>query len=565
MFRVNVSPDMGMYNLLRSQGYDPAFALAEFIDNALHAYQEKCKSRIKAGDPLRVELKFYSTSYHDRNLKNGVTIVDDGPGILKTQLPEAMKPARPKHASGLSEFGIGMKAAAVWFADTWELATRPQGQKKQYKLSFDLDVLLASGSDVLEVEEIILPSLKSGTEITLKSLRRPLDANKYTDICDTLRELYQRFTTGAVPLMILTASLDGTPRDLKFIPLVDRQVLSAPIHMMVNKKLYAVGPEKTWSVPISMIFNGVPIEGHVCLMEKGSYKHNPGLVLFRNGRVISGTTKRPNIPAGLFGTSNKYAAQRVYGELHLDGLPVAYTKDKFEIDEDAFIDQLRQNRQIQDLIAQAENYRTNGAAERVSEESDIPGREHGTKSSSGPASPEPPKRPHSPAGSSKQPPKSPQAEPGAKPAPKRPVVQQPLVVLLEQLKPKARRIALTSIIEEAIYQYKSRRNVGAALCLRLVLELGVMTRIEDDFPSEYSKVSEKGISALLNYMHSNSVTFFDKKADHRVVKCFQSRMAGEQDDVVLLNNVAHGHWQPSRDEIDRCAKNLEPLLRWAYS
>lgn len=101
--------------------------------------------------------------------------------------------------------------------------------------------------------------------------------------------------------------------------------------------------------------------------------------------------------------------------------------------------------------------------------------------------------------------------------------------------------------------------------MRLVLELGLMTRIELDFPAEYAKVSERGIASLLNYMNSNTNDFFDKKADHKVLKCIQSLFAGTQTDVVLLNNVSHGHYQPSKDELDLLAKNLEPLIRWAYS
>lgn len=373
MFKVNVSPDMGMYHLLRSQGYDPAYALAEFIDNALHAYQEKCKGRIRVGAPLHVDLKFYSSSYGDSTIRNCIVIADDGPGISRAQLPAALKPARHKEAKWLSEFGIGMKAAAVWFADTWELVTRPTGERKKFQLTFNLEDLLASGGDSLDVVEGALKKNEQGTEIILRNLRRPIDKTKYDEVCDALKELYQRFTAGTSPTMELTASLDGTPQSLKFSP-PTRQVLSAPVHRAQGKQFYAIGPEKTWSVAISMVFNGIPIEGHICLLEKGSYTGNPGLVLFRHDRVICGTTKKPNTPKSMFGTSNKYAPQRVYGELHLDGLPVSYTKDKFEIDEAAFFDQLKRDPQVAQLIIQAESYRTKGDVIRIEKESDISGK-----------------------------------------------------------------------------------------------------------------------------------------------------------------------------------------------
>ena len=36
--KIDVSPDMPMYNLLRSYPYDLAGALSEYIDNSLQAY-----------------------------------------------------------------------------------------------------------------------------------------------------------------------------------------------------------------------------------------------------------------------------------------------------------------------------------------------------------------------------------------------------------------------------------------------------------------------------------------------------------------------------------------------
>ena len=38
MMKIDVSPDMPMYNLLRSYPYDLAGALSEYIDNSLQAY-----------------------------------------------------------------------------------------------------------------------------------------------------------------------------------------------------------------------------------------------------------------------------------------------------------------------------------------------------------------------------------------------------------------------------------------------------------------------------------------------------------------------------------------------
>ena len=107
--------------------------------------------------------------------------------------------------------------------------------------------------------------------------------------------------------------------------------------------------------------------------------------------------------------------------------------------------------------------------------------------------------------------------------------------------------------------------MSSAMCFRMVLEMGVLFRIEQDFPDEYLKVSEKGIKAVITYMNGHLNSFFDAKRDHRVIKCVQSITNGTQADVVLLNNTAHGHYQPDRAELNRFAINIEQLLRWAYS
>ena len=198
MFQVSVSPDMGMYNLLRSQGYDMAYALAEFIDNAIQAFQIHCPKRYKFGPPLEVKIKFYSAEYSEPSLRNSIVIQDNGSGIDRPRLQDAFKPAKPVPVKGLSEFGIGMKAAAVWFTDTWSVTTRPIGDSKEYEFNFDLPKLINQGRDVVDVQENAGKGKTAGTEITLSNVRRPLNKVRFEQIRIDLQELYQKFTGGAV-------------------------------------------------------------------------------------------------------------------------------------------------------------------------------------------------------------------------------------------------------------------------------------------------------------------------------------------------------------------------------
>lgn len=564
MFTVNVSPDMGMYHLLRSQGYEPAYALAEFVDNAIQAHFSRPRAKKKDG-PLQVEIDIFSDHYGDPSKRNSIRIRDTGPGITKARLSDAMKPAHPSPTKGLSEFGIGMKAAAVWFTDTWSLSTIPSSDKVHLQLHFDLPELIASGKDAVRVHERASAD-PQGTIISLTNLRRPVDSERFQQICADLRDIYQRFTSGEDPRVILFARYDDAAVSLKFDANVDRTILQAREYKTVSGQLYAIGRERPWTVAVDTVFHGAQISGFICLTERGSYVDNPGLVLFRGERVIQGTKRRPNLPPALFRTGNKYSRQRVYGQLFVDGLPVTYTKDAFEIDEDAFARHLASLDGMESLLRQAEEYRVNATPKEVQKASDIPGPKR-LKAAPPPATTSTPSKP--PPGNSGLSPPSTSAPPSTDPAagkpPRAPPPVAPLIALFTELKPKAGSIALRSIVDETIWQCRNRRDISTALCLRIVLEISLLERIQRDFNQEYPKVSEKAVASLLNYLHSNETTFFDKKADHKVTKCLQSIAQGHQGDVVLLNNTAHGHYQPTLAEINQFVLNLESLLRWAFS
>ena len=547
MFKVNVSPDMGMYHLLRSQGYDPAYAVAEFIDNALQAHFTHAEQSGIPASTLEISLKFYSSDFANQKKHNSIVIVDKGPGITKARLADAMKPAKAAPQKGLSEFGIGMKAAAVWFSDKWALCTKPTDSTKQYDLLFNLTALLDAGTNQVKVKEQERANTEeAGTTITLHQLRRPIDKDRYDLICKDLLDLYQLYTEGALPRLKLTAYFNDTPKPLQYVP-GDRSVLKASKYKTIGKQSYAIGKEHEWTVPVNMVFQGVRIEGHVDIRETGSYVDNPGIVMFRGDRVITGTIRQPNLPKALFKTSNKYARQRVYGRLFTDGLPVVYTKDAFEIDEKAFWEQLRAVEGMEDLLIQAEHYRVRGNPITVKKEADIPGGK--TKPTSAAANKAKIK-------STEKPKPKPQNTKPKEPPP-------PLIALLSELKPKASALSLQAMIDETIYLHQIRREVATAMCLRSVLELAVLERIKKDYASHYPNVSDMGIKKLLGYVNARLTDFFDKKNDHDVIKCVQGTADGTQIDVVLLNNAAHGTFHPMLHDINIFIRNLEPLLRWA--
>lgn len=352
MFSVDVSPDMNMYTLLINQAYEPSFALCEFIDNAIHAQLES-----NSKEPLEITVRFYSNEYMDKELKNTIIIEDNGPGISETNLKTALKPARRPSKKGLSEFGIGMKAASVWFADEWELFTWPKDSGKELTCKFNLPSLLKDGKNSLSVFDSKASTACSGTKIVLSSLRRDISEERYNEIINNIENIYQRFIGGPSPKVIIKSEYNGIIKTLKFSPFPSG-TLNAPKHFKKGSKTYRSGPDKLWKVHVNLVFKGAPINGFIEIKSTGSYPNNPGLVLFRHNRVVCGLPSKKYIPTTLFKTSNKHRAMRVYGELNLDEVPVSYTKDKFNFDDDEFCRTLIENTHgLSELLTQADNYR----------------------------------------------------------------------------------------------------------------------------------------------------------------------------------------------------------------
>jgi hypothetical protein len=76
--------------------------------------------------------------------------------------------------------------------------------------------------------------------------------------------------------------------------------------------------------------------------------------------LILGSDDETYRPQDIFGNSNSFRYQRLFGELHAEGFEVSHTKDGFRWDdlEDELLEKLRDSlRDGMDLLKQADNYR----------------------------------------------------------------------------------------------------------------------------------------------------------------------------------------------------------------
>ena len=130
---VSINPGIGILTVLKVLNYKAWFALAEFIDNSISSYQSNKKEleKIHGKDfKLDIQINFLS----DKT----ITITDNAAGIHDEDFDRAFKPAAiPPDRNGLNEFGMGMKSAAMWFCDQWEVRSSALGEDVERTVIFD--------------------------------------------------------------------------------------------------------------------------------------------------------------------------------------------------------------------------------------------------------------------------------------------------------------------------------------------------------------------------------------------------------------------------------------------
>ena len=354
-FEVNVAPEMQLYKILQRQSYGVDSALAEFVDNAIQSFLDKrdaLRARAKSAPRLVIVITVDSAA-------KSITIEDNAAGINRENFQRAIKMGadhgvHPKDS--LSVYGIGMKSASVWFSNTWSIETSALGSNEKLVADFDLDYLLREGKDTILVGTADEPHDSHYTIIKITNSLRNEDATYYEDkVLPFLKETFLKFED-----VDITVRYDGLALQAGKVFLANPDPLRYPV---VDKNGTKVDDDDvTWDRKVDVVYDGKKVKGRIMIMETGGYRQ-PGIRLLRNRRVILGTTNYPNVPTSIHGTSNRYARQRFYGELHLNDFPVNFTKTGFDFNLDGLyraIENVLQGDKAAgqpNFIDQAANYR----------------------------------------------------------------------------------------------------------------------------------------------------------------------------------------------------------------
>ena len=341
---IDIKPGVTMLAVLRHLNYKPWYALSEFVDNSLQSFIDHRAELEKIhGDQFKLQVKIEI----DAASPSQTSIRDNAAGIFESEYRRAFRPAAvPPDRSGLAEFGMGMKSAACWFSPQWSVRTSALGEPVARTVRFDIDNIVNDNIEELEILEVQELHENHYTEIVLENIFNVPVGRTTAKIKEHLTDIYRVFIRDR----LLELYFNGEKLDYK-----EQKILKAPYFKDKD------GTNHLWRKDISFDFGeGLSVHGFAALLDKANTA-KAGFSLFRRNRVIQGSGDEGYRPSRIFGRSNSYRYQRLFGELHLEGFEISHTKDGFRWDENEqpFLELLREHLDSDDmpLLKQAEGYR----------------------------------------------------------------------------------------------------------------------------------------------------------------------------------------------------------------
>ncbi len=345
---VDITPEANIFGIFRNLNYKPWYALAEFVDNSIASWEKWDPKLTGLPKPAKVKVElviensFPSPYIEIRDNSSGIKFEDFGRAFKVASIPE--------DASSLNEFGMGMKTAGFWFANSWSVRTSYAGENVERTMNFNLSEILKNQTTEIVPVSTSASAAAHFTTVRLTELNQTPKGRTVAKIREHLTGMYRQFIREGV----LELYLNGEELAYEEV-----EVLVAP----------TVGADdqsnEVWKKNIDFrIPEGGHVKGFVAIRSKGNTTH-AGLALLRKRRLIEGSADETWRPQEIFGNSNSYSYQRIFGELNLTDFKVTHTKDAIKWNEgqrESFLKILQAELKSGplNLLAQAEKYRVRG-------------------------------------------------------------------------------------------------------------------------------------------------------------------------------------------------------------
>jgi hypothetical protein len=303
-----IRPEVGMYGAFARLNYKPWYALAEYVDNSIQSFLSNRKEikKIEGTEHLVIRIMIEPER---------IVIADTAAGIAWQDFPRAFSPAKaPADTSGLSEYGIGMKAASCWFAKLWHVRTKALREDVERTVHFPVSEVIDKGIEHLSVIKKPSKSTSHYTTIVLEELNVKPRGRTLAKIRSHLSSIYRRYlTTGDIAIYFNEEKLCFT----------HPPILKSPYYKEKGKN----ATDKVWKKEIEIpLDSSHRLWGWAALRETASISE-AGFSIFRRNRLILGSHDDTFRPSEIFGKSNSYVYQRLFGEFDVEGFSVSHTKD----------------------------------------------------------------------------------------------------------------------------------------------------------------------------------------------------------------------------------------------
>lgn len=339
---VSINPGSGAYGMFPNYDYTAWQALGEFLDNSISSFQKNRELLIGAHDKDFV-LKLDVT--HDPD-KDVLEISDNAAGISDKDWQRAFSLAKPpEDLRFIGRYGVGMKAAALWFAHEFTVTTTALGEAHEKTLHWDNPTVVKEDLTELEEETRKVDTESHYTRIVLRRLIHPPQGKTITKIKSFLPHIYREFLrSGQVEITWNGELLSSEEPD----------ILVAPPQWALDEE-----PREWEQKVVINMHDGRTIHGRVFVLAnfKRSYT---ALNLFWHKRLIKGNIDPNHRPSELFGAPQSFETGRLCVDLHLDDYEPTIDKRGFkfrdgEATEEEIIKELK--RVARETIRQANKYR----------------------------------------------------------------------------------------------------------------------------------------------------------------------------------------------------------------
>ncbi len=349
--KVDIRPKIGYLAVLPRINYRPWYAIAEFVDNSVQSYlaNKKILNKLHKNFVLNINIEVTGSL---------IKIYDNAAGISQKDFQRAFRAAAPpENTGGLSEFGMGMKTAACWFANKWQVRTKPLGEKEVKLVKFDIEKIVRDSIEELDVTTSKINQSKHFTEITLTSIikKRKPQGSTVAKIKNCLASMYR--------ILIENEELEIKYNGKK-LSYKHPKILKAYSYKDMEDKKKNI-KEITWKKNINFKFGKnkeYGVKGFIALRDDFNRRF-AGLSIFRRNRLIIGMEDETYRPQKICGTPETRRYARVFGELRFsNNMPVTHTKDNIEWsleEEDKFLSVLKDHIDSDafPLLRQANNYK----------------------------------------------------------------------------------------------------------------------------------------------------------------------------------------------------------------